>query len=744
MRMSARRCGLWTVVAGVLLALGMAASASARDFYSVAAIFSSSGATGHLPYDYSWSPDSSKLTFLLRKPGHTLADLYAMDVKTGKRSVLMAGQLLGAAAAPIASIKDERKKERITRYGVSRYHWSPQGDAIVYLRDQQVWVYTPSSGKARQITHEKGAKRNPRLSPDERWVSYVIDGQLHYMRLGGTTVYDVAEPEPGVINGGVDWVYREEFGVRSGYVWSPDSQYIAFMQFDERPVAAFPLVDYTRQPPVVRAQKYPRPGEPNPIVRLGIHDIGKHATRWQRRVAGTRDSYLTRIGWQTGKRHRAYAVVLNREQTTLNLITVDPKTHRVRLLLNEINPYWVNVDARPRFLKRGRFVLATFTDGWKHLYLFDGDGNRIRNLTPGAFNVQFFAGMGGEGDAVYFTAATGGGPLNTGLYRVPLSGGAPVAVTTGAGTHRVYLNPRGDYYLDHFSTATSPPSATLRATADNAAVKEVAPAPKFKYKLLEPSFFTIKAADATTPLYARMLKPPHFDPHKSYPVVMYQYGGPHHFSVARNAWGGKKALFNQLLARRGFIVFAVDNRAAGYFNHQGQAQVKFKFGQLELADQRAAAQWLQSQPYVDSKRIGIWGWSYGGYMTLYELTHAPTVWAAGIAVAPVTRWQDYDSVYTERYMGTPKENRSGYASSSVVTAAGRLDAPVLIAVGTADNNVHWKNTLQFIQALVRHNKPYRLLLYPGKMHAISGVDARTHLYSAMLRFWQQHLQGDKR
>ncbi|HET7570763.1 MAG TPA: DPP IV N-terminal domain-containing protein [Gammaproteobacteria bacterium] len=720
-----------------LTACGFAARAD-NHFYTIADIFAEPGMTGFAPRDVEWSPDGKKLTFLLQHKVDGLADLYVIDTTTGKRSVLISGKTLAGAAASPNNIKNERKKERITRYGVNSYHWSPKGDAIFYLSHDQVYLYDIASGKTRQITHEPGDKRDPKLSPDEQWVSYVTNGDLHYTSVDGGKVYSVARHQDGILNGGMDWVYPEELALRSGYEWSPDSRYIAFMQFDERPVEDFPLVNYVKQNPTVYNEKYPLAGAPNPIVRLGIQSIASHRTRWIDGVAGTDNTYLARIGWQPKGRETAYAQVLNRAQTKLDIITVNPQSGATHTLFSETDPYWIDVTDSLHFLKQGGFIFDTCQDGWQHVWLFDAQGKAVRNLTPGDFNVLSVDGVDEKNGYVYYTAALTG-PLDTDLFRAPFSGGTPTQLTNGHGTHHIDMGPKAQVYLDYYSDVTTPTAIALRSvTAGPIAL--VQPAAKLPYHFQRPRLFTIKAADGKTDLYASMIVPPDFDPHRKYPVIMYQYGGPHAFSVVRDAWGGADFLYDQILARDGFILFAVDNRAAGYFSHTAQAQVQYKLGPLELADQRAAVNWLQSQPYVDDNHIGIWGWSYGGYMTTYELTHAPGVWAAGIAVAPVTRWQNYDSIYTERYMGMPQKNKDGYKASSSVAAAGNLSDPLLLVAGTGDDNVHWQNTIQFIQALIEHRRPYQLLIYPNKTHGISGPDARTHLFTAMKRFWEQHLK----
>lgn len=731
------RGGVLGLSIGVLLALSFAAGAAARDFYMIGDIFSEPGLTGYAPESIEWSPDGTHLTFLLRDADTGEANLYAVDTGTGARSLLLtAKQLAGAAASP-ENIKNERKKERVTRYDVSSYHWSPKGDAIFYLNGDQVYLYDLATRKTRRITGESGAKRDPKLSPDERWVSYISGGDLHYVSVDGGKVYRVAAHVDGVLNGGMDWLYPEELGLRSGYAWSPDSRYIAFMQFDERPVAAFPLINYVKQQPTVYNEKYPLAGAPNPVVRLGVHTIADHATRWIKGIAGTPDTYLPRIGWRKPD-GRLYAEVLNRRQTQLDVFLVDPSSGDIDRLFSDFDPYWVETNNQLHFLKQGGFVYGNADDGWQHLYLYNADGDIVRKLTPGAFNVQSLAGVDEKNGYAYYTAPSNG-PLNMDLYRVPLAGGTPQRVTDGHGTHSIDMGPHGRFYVDRYSDAVTPTAAALYSTSGGR-VALLQLAAKLPYPLQKPRFFTIPAADGKTELYARMLLPPGFDPHKRYPVIMYQYGGPHSFAVVRDAWGGNDFLFDQLLARDGFILFAVDNRAAGYFSHRAQAQVKYHLGPLELADQLAAVKWLRSQDYVADKRIGIWGWSYGGYMTTYELTHAPGTWAAAISVAPVTRWEDYDSAYTERYMGTPQGNPKGYAASSSVAAAAKLADPLLLVAGTGDDNVHWQNTIQFIQALIDHGRPYRLLIYPNKTHGISGEKARTHLFTAMEDFWTTQLK----
>ncbi len=725
------------MVAALLAALPAAAADKASQAgYSIAQIFAKPGLTGYHPESMQWSPDGRYFTYLLRRPGNGLADLYIVNADTGKVSLLLsAGQLAGAAEPPSA-IKNQRERERITRYHVASYHWSPKGDAIFYLSNNQVYLYRLATHQITQITHAPGRKRDPQLSPDEQWVSYVSSGDLRYLALRGGPVYSVAPHRDGILNGELDWVYTEELGLRSAYAWSPDSRYIAFLQFDERPVHGFPLVNYLDRQPAIYLQKYPTAGAPNPVVRLGVHDLLTDKTAWMA-MAGTPNTYLARFGWLPRGKH-VYGEVLNRAQTQLQLVTADPVSGQTRTLLMLTDPDWLDVDNDLYFLKSGGFIWGTDQDGWHHLYLFSDDGRLARKLTSGDYNVLKLAGVDEKHGVVYFTRYTHG-PLDTELYRVSLRGGEPRAMTTAPGTHVIDMGPKALHYLDTYSNVLTPPSVTLAST-DTDRRFVIQAAAKLPYHFEKPRFFSILAADNRTPIYARMTLPPDFNPQKKYPVIMYQYGGPDEPPVVRDIWGGEQFFFDQLLLQQGFILFATDNRAATYFSHRDQALIKLHLGRLELADQLAAVNWLKSRPYVDGSRIGIWGWSYGGYMTTYELTHAPGVWHAGIAVAPVTRWQDYDSIYTERYMSTPQENPDGYRESSSVAAAADLSDPLLLVAGTGDDNVHWQNTLQFIEALIQAGKPYRLLIYPNKTHGISGPKTRTHLFTAMQRFWLEQLK----
>ncbi len=716
------------------LVVGTAAAATrGHNRYSIRQIFARPGLTGFHAHLLKWSPDGDQLSFLLQQTGTGWQNLYVINASTGQRKLLVEK----AALAPSA-ISNAHAREVVERYHIGDYGWLDSSRGLYVLKGDRLSVYLLSSGRAKRIGPSMVHAAQPSVAPGAKHVAWISGNTLHYASAAGTRATAVVPSRQGILTGVTDWVYREELGLEKGYAWSePHGRYLAFLQFDERKVNRFPLVNYLAHPPRIDWQYYPHPGAANPVVRLGICNVenGRHV--WAR-LDVPRGGYIARFGWLPGYR-LAYAEVLNRAQTTAAIYLVRPRTGAARLLARKHDRWWVSIDDTPRFLKDGEFIWSGNQDGWHHLYLYSATGKSLRKLTPGDYNVLALAGVDAKRHLVYFTRYVHG-PLDTELYRVALGNGMPQPVTRTPGVHAIRMSRNARHYVDRYSRAGVAPQVTLRSVS-NAHRYVITPRAKLaRYDLRPPHFVQIRSADHTTELYAELYLPTDFDSHKRYPVIMYQYGGPDVPPVVRNAWGGTDYLFDELLTRKGFVVFSVDNRSATYFSHIAQASIKGHFGPEELSDQLAALQWLKRQPWVDPQRIGLWGWSFGGYMTVYALTHAPRAWRAGIAVAPVTAWRYYDSIYTERYMGLPQKNRAGYREASAVATASRLSQPLLIAAGTFDDNVHWQNTLAFVQALIQSGKPYQLAVYPKKSHGITGTDDRTQLFTTMLRFWQRELE----
>jgi dipeptidyl-peptidase-4 len=551
------------------------------------------------------------------------------------------------------------------------------------------------------------------------------------------------------LNGEVDWVYAEELDVRSNYFWSPDSKRIVFLQMNEEPVPTYPIVDWIPQHPKVDPQKYPKAGDPNPLVRIGIVNASGGAVKWLSvGEAGADREYIPRFGWVTPE--TIWMQVLNRTQSRLELWFVDASSGKSRRMLTENEPQaWVPVNDNFQVLNSGdRFLWSSWRDGHTHLYLYSfdkgnplgGDAKLERQLTSGDFEVTGVDGVDETTGTVYFTANPGD-PRQRQLFAVKLDGSVSMQqISRESGTHHATFAPSAGYYVDNYSALMRSPALSLCKVGGDCTRFWQARALE-DYTLIAPKRLELKAADGSTTLYATLLLPP--NPTGSTPLILNPYGGPGSQSVS-DAWGGPNFLFDQILAQRGFAILKVDNRGMSGRSKAFQAAARRGFGEVPLADQLAALdQVLKANPQLDANRIGWWGWSYGGYMTLYAMTHSDRI-KAGISVGPVTNWLDYDSIYTERYMGLPKENTQGYTSSSPLSSAARLKGRLLEVHGTSDDNVHLQNTMQMINAFIEAGVPYDLQLYPRKTHGIAGSAARTHLFHRILDHFETYLGSERK
>jgi dipeptidyl-peptidase-4 len=535
----------------------------------------------------------------------------------------------------------------------------------------------------------------------------------------------------------LDWVYPEELDLRTAYWWSPDSSQIAYLQMDERPVTKYPLVNFLTPTAEVETMRYPKAGEANPVVRVGVVALKGGETRWME--TGTDPSvYIARVNWLRDSRRLAIQR-LSRAQTQLDLLLADSTSGSAQVILTERDPSWINLHDDLYFFADGqRFLWSSERDGFCHLYLYDLSGKVLRQLTRGSWEVTQVAAVDeGEG-AVYFLA-TQKSPIERHLYKLRASDGIATRMTREDGTHSIRMSPDARRFVDTYSNAMTPPREDLYR-ADGTlvlAVNENKVAELAEYGLQPVEFFAVRGADGTE-LNAMVIKPPDFDPARKYPVLVYTYGGPH-AQVVRNAWAGASFLWHQMMAQNGYIIFALDNRGSGGRGHAFESYLHGKFGETELADQLAGVNYLKSLPYVDSSRIGIWGWSYGGYMTCYAMTRAPETFKAGFAGAPVTDWRQYDTIYTERYLGRPQENPEGYKNSSPVSYVAQLKGKLLVAHGTGDDNVHFANSVELSQALIEARRYAEILIYPGRGHGISDAQARVHLFLRVTRFFLENL-----
>ena len=730
------------------LATAQAQPAAGNQQLTIEKIFAEGGVTGRSPSNIEWSPDGKKVSFVQRDASGEHGALWYVDAATGKKAILVTEEKLATLAPPVSKLKSEREKTWIERYQVAAYHWSPDSQHLLFDSMGQLWYYSLDTGTAVQITTAPQATGDPKFSPDGKRISYIRDHNLYVRPLeagaGEQEVTESANPKikkdqlnagtktEGLLNGEVDWVYAEELDVRSNYFWEPGGKHIAFLQMNEQDVPTYPLTDLLDVQASVEREKYPKPGDPNPAVRLGVAGSEGGRIKW---VSLTKDQdiYIPRFGWI--RDGWLWVEVLNRAQNKLDLYFVDADSGKSRRVLEESNPQWIEVNDDFQVLKSGdRFLWSSWRTGFTHLYIYSFDKSNPlaanahleRQLENGDYEVTGVDGVDDSAGWVYFTANKDD-LRERQLYRVKLDGSGMSRISQEAGTHTANIAGDAKHYVDRFSTLQTPPVMSFCSVGESCSQfwgsNDLA-----KYHMVPPKFVDFKADDGTV-LYGILWLPENASAAApgSVPLIVNPYGGPHAQDVT-NAWRGAFGLFNQILLQRGFAVLTVDNRGMGARGQKFAAANYHHFGDVELKDQLAALdQALQQYPILDRNRLGWWGWSYGGYFTLYTLTHSDR-FQAGVSVAPVTDWRLYDSIYTERYMGMPKDNAEHYRASSPVNTAANLHGKLLEVHGTGDDNVHFQNTVQMAQALINAGKQFDLMIYPGKTHGISGTAASTHLF----------------
>jgi dipeptidyl-peptidase-4 len=722
---------------------------------TVEAIFAEGGLTGRAPETIKWSPDGTKVSFVQRDDSGDHGELWYVDTTTGEKKVLVSEAKLAQLSPPLSKIKDEREKERVTRYHVAAYIWAPDSKHLLFDSQGQLWYFDLGTGTGVQLTATSDPSDDPKFSPDGKRLAYVRKHNLYVHPVSGEQgEYQLTrdedkekkdkkdEKEGNILNGEVDWVYAEELAVRSNYFWSPDGHDILYLHMDETRVPTYPITDWMPTHPKVDAEKYPKAGDPNPVVRLGVVGSSGGKTRWIK-LTDDEDTYVPRFGWI--REGWAWAEVLNRKQDTMDLYFIETKSGKTRKVLTESIPdAWVNVNDDFHILKSAdRFLWTSWRDGHTHIYLYSfdkqdplsADAKLDRQLESGDYEVIEVSGVDDQSGTVFFSANKGD-PRREQLFSVKVDGSGMAALSSEEGSTSGDFADDAKHYVEHRSDTLQPPRFSVCAVGGSCQKIWEARSVS-EYGLVAPKDIEFKADDGTV-LYGSLLLPPNVDPSQKLPLIVYIYGGPAGQTVQK-AWGGSTALFHQMLVKEGFALFTLDNRGSPNRGKKFSAAFRKQFGGVELKDQLGALDQLEAQyQQLDSARMAIWGWSNGGSMTLYALTHSGR-FKTGASVAPVTSQRNYDSIYTERYMGLPKENAKGY-DDSIVSAAGNLRGSLLLAHGTSDDNVHLQNTIQMTDALIKAGKPFRLMLYPNKTHGISGPEARTHLFKMMEDFWVKELK----
>jgi dipeptidyl-peptidase-4 len=683
------------------------------------------------PSQTVWTPDGHVSFFLPSDVGGR--DLWIFDTSSGeKRLLLSADELRRLAPSPSQATSSERERTRRTRFGVPGYHWSPDGKTLLFPSSGQIILYDLSNEEATTLAPPKTGVVDPKFSPNGEHIAFVYEHDIWVVPTGGGTEKQITfGGHELLLHGDLDWVYPEELGFRTGYTWSPDSRHIAFLEMDESVVPTYPITDLLSIQATVDLQRYPKPGDPNPKVRVGIVDIETGAMAWIDRAS----EYIARINWVDPD---TLAIqLLDRAQEELEIIHVNPTTGRSRSILTERDDHWIDVTNDLTYLKDGaEFLWTSERTGFRHIYLYERDGGLIRRLTEGDWQVGQISGLDEENGWVYFTADKDQ-PIGQDLYRVKLDGTGLERLTEEKGTHRIDMNPGATAYLDVFSSQTDPGRTIFETVATSAAFPFHRPLQYEELDLVSAEYKLLDTPDGAT-ISMFLWKPKKLEKNKKYPVLVYIYGMPG-ASRNRDAWGGSRHLFHQLLIQNGYIVAQLDDRTGAIWGHKYAVLGDHNIGPVAIRDHEAAVDYLKSLPYVDGERMGVWGWSGGGFTTSFHMTHS-NLFKVGIAGAPVTDWHLYDSIYTERYMNRPQDDPEAYERTSSVEAAKNYRGRMLLIHGTQDDNVHPQNTIQLMDALIKSRKQFDVMFYPNKTHGIRGTDEVIHLYTMIFDYLERYLK----
>jgi len=631
--------------------------------------------------EYILSPDETKILIgtgterIYRYS--TRMEYYIWDTKTRKLSQLSTGG-----------------KQRLASF-------SPDGNKVVFLRDNNIFIKDFISGKEEQITK---------------------DGLLN-----------------NIINGSPDWVYEEEFSFTKAYCWSPDGSKLAFYRFDESKVKEYDMILYDSLYPTVYKYKYPKAGQDNSVVSIHVYDLKTGKTQLMD-IGAEKDQYIPRIQW-TEDPNILSIQRMNRLQNQLEILISNATSGVSKVIYTEKNKCYIEITDNLTYLKdKKHFVFTSDMDGYSHIYLYNLDGSLVKQLTSGKWEVLEVKGVEEKNGLVYFISDEES-PTEKALYSIKLDGTNKKKISEKEGNNEVQFSEGYKYFINTYSNANTPYYSTINSS-DGKVLKVLITNSDLvsktkEYGFTPEEFFTFKTSD-NIELYGWTIKPPDFDATKKYPVLMYVYGGPGDQTVM-NEWGRFDYVWFEMLAQKGYIVVSIDNRGTGGRGDEFKKCTYGQLGKLETVDQIETAKYLGALPYVDKSRIGIWGWSYGGYMTALCLTKGADYFKTGIAVAPVTNWRYYDNIYTERYMGLPKDNAKGYDDNSPVNFVKKLKGNFLLIHGTADDNVHFQNSMMLSNALVNANKQFEEFFYPNKNHSIYGGYTRYHLFKKMTDFLLKNL-----
>ncbi|UJH89832.1 DPP IV N-terminal domain-containing protein [Antarcticibacterium sp. 1MA-6-2] len=660
----------------------------------------------------------------------TSIDVY--DYKSGekKRSLLQSSKLDGIKRFQGYQLSDDENKALLETGSEQIYRHSSRG---IY------YVYDFSTETLTKLSENK--VQEPTFSPDASKVAYVYENNIYIKDLSSGNEVQVTEDgkKNEIINGITDWVYEEEFGIVRAFEWNATGNYLAYLRFDEKEVPEFSMDVFGEELyPEASTFKYPKAGEKNAEVSLHIYSVAEKTSR-KVELGNYEDFYIPRINW-TNDPAILSVQVLNRHQNNLDLIFVNAKTLETKVVLNEKDKAYVDITDNLTFLKDNSFIWTSEKDGFNHIYHYDETGKLINQVTNGDWEVTRYYGFSPKTNTIFYQS-TENGSLNRDVYSIKANGKSKKRLTNKEGTNSADFSTDFTYFINTFTNTSTPYTYTLHEAKTGKLVREI----KDNNELLELSKaydFAPKELSTITvngnELNMWMIKPTNFDETKKYPLLMFQYSGPGSQSVS-NTYYNSNEYWYQLLANEGYIVAAVDGRGTGYKGAAFKKVTQNELGKYELEDQIAAAKLFSDYDYIDEERIGIWGWSYGGFMSTNAILKGNDVFSMAIAVALMTSWRFYDTIYTERYLTTPQENPSGYDENSPLSHVEKLKGDYLLIHGSADDNVHVQNTMRLVEALIQANKQFDWRIYPDKNHGIYGGNTRLHLYTLMTKFIKEKL-----
>jgi len=743
------------VVRSLFLVLMSMSMPAAAEKLTLERLLGDPALSGAAPRTLKVAPDGARVTFLRGKADNqSQLDLWEYEVASGKTRLLVDSKLLAPQGEQLSDAeKARRERARLAALtGIIEYQFSPDGKRLLFPLNGELYLYDldkRGSDAVRQLTHGGGFATDPKVSPRGGFVAFVRERDLWVIDVAkGTEVRLTQDASATIANGIAEFVADEEMDRHTGYWWAPDDSAIAFARIDEAPVPVQRRFEIYADRTEVIEQRYPAAGQPNVHVQLGvIAPRAGAAAKWLDLGKET-DIYLARVDWADAT-HVSFQRQ-SRDQKRLDLVLADVTDGTQRTLLTETADTWVNLSDDLHFLARERaFLWSSERSGTRQLYLYGMDGKLLREVSRAAWPIDAVLGIDEKRGFVY-AAAPGPDPVQKQVYAFALDDkGEPRAITQRAGFHDAVFADDASVFVDTYSDADVPPQVRLHRAHDGheLAVLEAnavdAQHPWFPYHdgTLPAEFGTLEGPDGDT-LHWRAIKPRDFDPAKKFPVLVRVYGGPH-VQLAQRSWDARWGLFDRWLAQQGYVVFSLDNRGSARRGKAFEDAIFQRMGTVEVDDQLAGVDWLRTQPWVDAQRIGVLGWSYGGYMTLRLLEAAPGRFAAGVAGAPVTDWSLYDTHYTERYMGTPTTNAAGYERGSVLAAADRLADPLLLIHGMADDNVLFTNSTKLMTLLQQRGQQFQLMTYPGEKHGVATPAMRAHNYATIAAFLEARLGASR-